>query len=224
MRLGTHLPSRRAAGLGAWVLLPLLAVAMPNVERTASAAAKAKPARGKPTKGKGKPTKGKAKPTKGKAKARDEEPRGKGPRTLKVRSIDRVGLKILVELTGIKQAPKPNFFVFTDERKRRYIATQTHCDPPLPSGTLVCELDIPPGYERHRLVGVGLHLRSLEGPLLEAPAGQVEAAWAAAASQEPVRRHFHAEAPPAPAQIPDGGAPHPDETEAGEGSAESGEQ
>ena len=71
-----------------------------------------------------------------KGRAVVEEVAVTGPVTVKLRAFDRLRLKALVEITGLKKPPKPNFFIFTDERKRHYVAMDTKCEAPLPSGTL----------------------------------------------------------------------------------------
>ena len=99
---------------------------------------------------------------------------------LHLRSIDLVKRYVRVELTGVSRAPAPNLFTFTDERERHYVAMNASCDPPFPSGARVCELEIPQGYERHKLIAVDLHLGGLHSRTIAAPESEVAAAWAAA--------------------------------------------
>jgi hypothetical protein len=76
------------------------------------------------------------------------------------------------------------------------------CQAPFPSGARACELDLPPGYERHRLVTVELHLHGLHGRTIEVPPAEVAAAWDAA---EYARKEAPAAAPPEPPPPGDGG-------------------
>lgn len=126
--------------------------------------------------------------------ARAQAPRKKSGEqaSLHVRSIDLARRRVLVEVTGLNKAPPPNFFTFTDERDRHYIAANSFCDPPFPSGAQVCELEIPDGYQRHKLVSLILHLSALHGPSLDVLAPEIADAWAAAKLI----------APPAPAETP----------------------
>jgi hypothetical protein len=97
-----------------------------------------------------------------------------------LRAIDLGHRLILVEVDGFSKPPPANYFTMTDERGRHYIAQTIHCDPPFPSGTQACELEIPVGYERHPLVKLELHVGGLHGtPVVVAP-DEVRAAWAAA--------------------------------------------
>ena len=90
----------------------------------------------------------------------------------------------------------------TDDRQRHYIAQSIHCDPPFPSGTRACELEIPVGYERHPITSLELHLRGLHGKVIAVGADEIRAAWAAAEQ---------AHLPPTFAPgVPDGGFPPAD--------------
>lgn len=115
-----------------------------------------------------------------KKKKREPEPEPKQPRALHLRAIDLSHRLILVEVDGFAKPPPANYFTMTDERGRHYIAQTIHCDPPFPSGTQACELEIPVGYERHPLVKLELHQHDLHGPTLVVAADEVRAAWAAA--------------------------------------------
>ena len=101
--------------------------------------------------------------------------------SLHVRSIDLPRRYVLIEIAGVSRPPAPNLFTFTDERDRHFVALNASCDPPFPSGTRACELQIPDGYERHKLAGLELHLGGLHGRTIAAPRGEIAAAWAAAA-------------------------------------------
>lgn|GEM_PF-3439942 len=97
---------------------------------------------------------------------------------LHVRSIDRARRVVTVEVVGGPQkAPAANLFTFTDERSRHFVAVSAQCAEPFAPATRSCALEIPLGYERHRLVSLQLHLGSLKGRLLEAPAAEISAAW-----------------------------------------------
>ncbi len=100
---------------------------------------------------------------------------------LRLRGIDLVHRLILIEVDGMSKAPPSNYFTMTDDRGHHYIAQTIHCDPPLPSGTRACELEIPAGYERHPLEGVELHRGGLHGKPIVVDPKEVKAAWAAAA-------------------------------------------
>jgi hypothetical protein len=124
----------------------------------------------------------------------------KQPLALHLRGIDLVHRLILIEVDGFTKAPPSNYFTMTDDRGHHYIAQTIHCDPPFPSGTRACELEIPEGYERHPLQALELHKGGLHGrPILVEPK-EVKAAWLAAEQ---------AHAPPtsesAPATASDGG-------------------
>jgi hypothetical protein len=110
----------------------------------------------------------------------------KGP-AMHVRSIDLPRRYVLIELTGISRPPAPNLYTFTDVRDRHYVALNVSCEKPFPSGTMVCELQIPDGYERHQLAQLELHLGGLHSRTIAAPAAEIAAAWAAGmtAQREP---------------------------------------
>lgn len=104
----------------------------------------------------------------------------KQPLALHLRGVDLQHRLILIEVDGLTKAPPSNYFTMTDDRGHHYIAQTIHCDPPFPSGTRSCELEIPAGYERHPLTAVELHKGGLHGkPILVDPK-EVKAAWAAA--------------------------------------------
>ena len=104
----------------------------------------------------------------------------KQPLALHLRGIDLVHRLILIEVDGLTKNPPSNYFTMTDDRGHHYIAQTIHCDPPFPSGTRACELEIPAGYERHPLQQLELHKGGLHGkPILVEPK-EVKAAWLAA--------------------------------------------
>lgn len=111
---------------------------------------------------------------------RDREPASKQPLGLHLRGIDLVHRLILIEVDGFPKPPPSNYFTMTDERGHHYIAQTIHCDPPFPSGTRACELEIPTGYERHPLQSLELHRGGLHGKTLTVDAKEVKAAWVAA--------------------------------------------
>ena len=123
----------------------------------------------------------------GVAFARPAPPKKHTSPALHVRSIDLLRRVVMVELSGIKKAPAANLYRFTDVRGRHYVAMTTTCDPPFPSGARTCELEIPEGYERHRLEHLQLHLGGLHSRMIEADDREVASAWAAAeaARKEP---------------------------------------
>ncbi len=104
----------------------------------------------------------------------------KQPLGLHLRSIDLVHRLIMIEVDGMTKAPPSNYFTMTDDRGHHYIAQTIHCDPPFPSGTRACELEIPAGYERHPLQELELHKGGLHGRPVTADAKEVKAAWLAA--------------------------------------------
>lgn len=122
----------------------------------------------------------------------------KQPLAVHLRAIDIGHRLILVEVDGFAKPPPANYFTMTDERDRHYIAQTIHCDPPFPSGTRACELEIPLGYERHALKSLELHVKGLHGKVIAVAPDEVRAAWQAA---------IEAHAPPTvgPAAV-DGGA------------------
>lgn len=104
-----------------------------------------------------------------------------GEATLRVRSIDFSHRMVVIELGGFPKAPAGNLFTFTDDRGRRFIATNARCDDPFPSGARVCDLETPEGYERHPWVGLDLHLHGLQSSsVVAAPREEVERAFEAA--------------------------------------------
>jgi hypothetical protein len=101
--------------------------------------------------------------------------------SLHVRSIDLQRRYVLVELTGAGKPPAPNLFTFTDERDRHYVAMGASCEPPaVASGVRSCALEMPAGYERHKLVRLELHLGNLHSRTIAASESEVAAAWEAA--------------------------------------------
>jgi hypothetical protein len=136
-----------------------------------------------------------------KPKSKKSSSSSKAATALHVRAVDLAHRLVLVEVEGMTKPPPSNFFTLTDERGRHYIAQSIHCDPPFPSGTRTCELEIPLGYERHPLTSVELHRGGLHGRSVLAAPDEVRAAWAAAEQ---------AHAPPTFVATPasgDGGAP-----------------
>ena len=102
------------------------------------------------------------------------------PLALHLRGVDLQHRLILIEVDGLTKAPPSNYFTMTDDRGHHYIAQTIHCDPPFPSGTRACELEIPSGYERHPLTAVELHKGGLHGKPIIVDPKEVKAAWAAA--------------------------------------------
>jgi hypothetical protein len=114
------------------------------------------------------------------AKKKDAASSTRQPLAIHLRGIDLVHRLILIEVDGMSKAPPSNYFTMTDDRGHHYIAQTIHCDPPFPSGTRACELEIPAGYERHPLQALELHKGGLHGrPILVEPK-EVKAAWVAA--------------------------------------------
>jgi len=107
-------------------------------------------------------------------------PADKQPPTLHVRSLDLAQRTVLIEISGLSAAPAANLFTFTDERGRKFVATDCRCQPPFPSGTRACDLEIPDGYQKHRLVSLLLHKGGLHGKEIPADDYEVASVWAAA--------------------------------------------
>lgn len=131
----------------------------------------------------------------------------KQPLALHLRGIDLVHRLILIEVDGFAKNPPSNYFTMTDDRGHHYIAQTIHCDPPFPSGTRACELEIPEGYERHPLQALELHKGGLHGrPILVDPK-EVKAAWVAAeaAHAPPTAESANGAAPTTPSAATDGG-------------------
>ncbi len=100
---------------------------------------------------------------------------------LHVRGMDRGRRVVTVEVSGGPQrAPAANLFTFTDDRGRHFVAVSAQCGEPFAPSTRSCELELPVGYERHRLVGIEVHLGTLKGRSLVALESEVAAAWDAA--------------------------------------------
>jgi hypothetical protein len=127
-----------------------------------------------------------------------KEPANKQPLGLHLRGVDLVHRLILIEVDGLAKPPPSNYFTMTDDRGRHYIAQTIHCDPPFPSGTRACELEIPAGYERHPLQTLELHRGGLHGKTLTVDPKEVKASWVAA-------EQAHAPPTSESGQVADGG-------------------
>lgn len=114
------------------------------------------------------------------AKKKESSSATKQPLALHLRSIDLGHRLIVIEVDGLAKAPPSNYFTMTDDRGHHYIAQTIHCDPPFPSGTRACELEIPAGYERHPLTALELHKGGLHGRPIVVEPKEVKAAWVAA--------------------------------------------
>ena len=114
------------------------------------------------------------------AKKKEGATTTKQPLALHLRGIDLMHRLILIEVDGLTKNPPSNYFTMTDDRGHHYIAQTIHCDPPFPSGTRACELEIPAGYERHPLQQVELHKGGLHGRPIVVEPKEVKAAWLAA--------------------------------------------
>ena len=133
------------------------------------------------------------------AKKKDATKASKQTLGIHLRGIDLVHRLILIEVDGMTKAPPSNYFTMTDDRGHHYIAQTIHCDPPFPSGTRACELEIPAGYERHPLADLELHRGGLHGRPIVVEPKEVKAAWLAAEQ---------AHAPPT-SESSNGEPPHP---------------
>ena len=134
-----------------------------------------------------------------------QTPKKKAAAAIHVRSIDLGRRYVLIELGGVSRPPQPNLYTFTDERGRHYVAMTASCDPPFPSGIRACELAIPDGYERHKLVKLELHMGGLHSRTIAAPEGEIATAWAAAqaAQVEPPKLVLPSPSPkPSPSPSP----------------------
>jgi len=145
------------------------------------------------------------KPAGKKTASKDDKP--SPAHALHVRAIDLGKRSVLVEISGFHQAPLGNLFTFTDERGRHFIALAAHCEEPFPSGTRACELEIPAGYERHRMVTLIVHLGGLHARTVAASEAEIAAAWAAASANAPPGQKPYDGGPPADNSPSDGGAP-----------------
>lgn len=135
------------------------------------------------------------------AKKKEKEAASKQPLALHLRGVDLGHRLLMIEVDGFTKPPPSNYFTMTDERGHHYIAQTIHCDPPFPSGTRACELEIPTGYERHPLQTLELHRGGLHGKTLSVDPKEVKAAWAAA---EQAHAPPTSESPPTGA-VADGG-------------------
>jgi hypothetical protein len=115
-----------------------------------------------------------------KPKRIEAEPKVSGATSFKLRSIDLQRRQVLIEVGGLSKAPLANFFTFTDERDRHFVAVNVRCDEPFPSGVRVCEVEMPPGYQKHKLTGLALHLHGLHGKPIAVEADEIADAWDAA--------------------------------------------
>jgi hypothetical protein len=121
-----------------------------------------------------------------------------GQASLRVRSIDFARRNVVVEIGGFPKAPAGNLFTFTDDRGRKFIATNAQCEAPFPSGVRVCDLTTPEGYERHPWIGLELHLHGLTSATVAAPRDEVERAYEAAraaSTEEPAEEGNDAASP-----------------------------
>jgi hypothetical protein len=133
------------------------------------------------------------------ALAKKKEASSKQALALHLRSIDLQHRLILIEVEGMTKNPPSNYFTMTDDRGHHYIAQTIHCDPPFPSGTRTCELEIPAGYERHPLTQLELHKGGLHGKPIVVEAKEIKAAWLAA---EQAHAPPTSESPGAPSGAP----------------------
>jgi hypothetical protein len=121
-------------------------------------------------------------------------PENEKPIEFHLRALDLFRRVAIIELAGLApkdRPPRGNLFTFTDERDRHFVATNVRCED-LSSGDRRCELDLPVGYERHRLVALTLHVHGLHSRTVSVAIGEVEEAWNKAAL----------EAEHAPARVP----------------------
>lgn len=128
----------------------------------------------------------------------------RGQASLRVRSIDLSRRVVVVELGGFPRAPAGNLFTFTDDRGRKFIATDARCEEPFPSGLRLCDLTTPEGYERHGWVGLELHLHGLLSATVAAPREELERAYEAAreVGAEPAPVAADEKKPTAPVKAP----------------------
>ncbi|MGZ3442048.1 MAG: hypothetical protein ACXVDD_21160 [Polyangia bacterium] len=134
----------------------------------------------------------------------------KQPLGIHLRGIDLVHRLILIEVDGMAKAPPSNYFTMTDDRGHHYIAQTIHCDPPFPSGTRACELEIPAGYERHPLAALELHRGGLHGKPIVVDPKEVKAAWLAAEQAHAPPTSESSTGEPRDGGVLDSGAPRTD--------------
>jgi hypothetical protein len=134
----------------------------------------------------------------------------KQPLGIHLRGIDLVHRLILIEVDGMAKAPPSNYFTMTDDRGHHYIAQTIHCDPPFPSGTRACELEIPAGYERHPLAELELHRGGLHGKPIVVDPKEVKAAWLAAEQAHAPPTSESSTGEPRDGGVLDSGAPRTD--------------
>ncbi|MCU1279205.1 MAG: hypothetical protein JWM53_2751 [bacterium] len=127
-----------------------------------------------------------------------------------LRGIDLVHRLLLIEVDGLAKAPPSNYFTMTDDRGHHYIAQTIHCDPPFPSGTRACELEIPAGYERHPLAALELHRGGLHGRPIVVEPKEVKASWLAAEQAHAPPTSESSPPPTADGGVLDSGAPRTD--------------
>jgi hypothetical protein len=107
-------------------------------------------------------------------------PKASAPPTLHVRAFDLAKRAVLIEISGVAKVPPPNYFTFTDERARKFVAANVHCEEPFPSGTRACDLEMPPGYQKYRPVSLIAHLRGLHDKPIVVDGAELASAWDAA--------------------------------------------
>lgn len=107
----------------------------------------------------------------------DPDPPITGAVSLHLVAIDKDRRRVIVEVTGLGRAPKPNYVTFVDERKRQFVALSVDCAEP-EGGVRRCELEIPTGYEKHALQKVEMHLHGLHGRTVEVKASELRDAQA----------------------------------------------
>jgi hypothetical protein len=108
-------------------------------------------------------------------------------RALAMRAIDLRRRVAVVEVSGFSRSPAANLFTFTDERGRRFVATTAMCENPVPTGERICVLDLPEGYERHKLTALTLHVGNLHSREIAVPPEEIKKAWQQAeAATEPL--------------------------------------
>jgi hypothetical protein len=116
------------------------------------------------------------------AAARKAAPAAKKKRVeLHLRALDAARRQADVDLLGASRVPAPNLFTFTDVRDRHFVAVSVHCDEPTQEGVRACRLEIPAGYETHKLRALVLHVGGLHGRVVAVPDEEIASAQSAPA-------------------------------------------
>jgi hypothetical protein len=100
-----------------------------------------------------------------------------GKPSLAIESVDLDAARATLLVGGAKRAPEARLFTMRDDRERRFIALDVHCEKAADrqEPLLRCVLSLPRGYLAARVLGLTLELRGRE---VAAPEAEVAAQFA----------------------------------------------